>query len=77
MSRTLGGLLILTENHTLVPPGDLDGLVEMARAVQANTFVSGMAGHSAKMGRTRMALSMPPNTPLGMTANAVPETMYR
>lgn len=33
-SRSLRAMVILTENHTLVPPGDLTGLVEMAVAAE-------------------------------------------
>jgi probable F420-dependent oxidoreductase len=61
MSRALGGLLILTENHTLVPPGDLDGLVKMARAAERAGMDAVMLGDHVCLGPSAGALGRPEN----------------
>lgn len=61
MSRALGGLLILTENHTLVPPGDLDGLVEMARVAERAGMDAVMLGDHVCLGPSAGALGRPEN----------------
>ena len=61
MSRALGGLLILTENHTLVPPGDLDGLVEMARTAERAGMDAVMLGDHVCLGPSAGALGRPEN----------------
>ncbi|HIE81227.1 MAG TPA: TIGR03619 family F420-dependent LLM class oxidoreductase [Candidatus Poseidoniales archaeon] len=61
MSRALGGLLILTENHTLVPPGDLDGLVKMARAAERAGMNAVMLGDHVCLGPSAGALGRPEN----------------
>ena len=61
MSRALGGLLILTENHTLVSPGDLDGLVEMARAAERAGMDAVMLGDHVCLGPSAGALGRPEN----------------
>ena len=61
MSRALGGLLILTENHTLVPPGDLHGLVEMARVAERAGMDAVMLGDHVCLGPSAGALGRPEN----------------
>ena len=61
MSRSLGGLLILTENHTLVPPGDLAGLVEMTRAAERAGMDAVMLGDHVCLGPSAGALGRPEN----------------
>ena len=61
MSRALGGLLIVTENHTLVPPGDLDGLVKMARAAERAGMDAVMLGDHVCLGPSAGALGRPEN----------------
>ena len=61
MSRVLGGLLVLTENHTLVPPGDLAGLVEMARAAERAGMDAVMLGDHVCLGPSAGALGRPEN----------------
>lgn len=61
MSRTLGGMLILTENHTMVPPGDLHGLVEMAEAAERAGMDAVMLGDHVCLGPSAGALGRPQN----------------
>ena len=61
MSRALGGLLILTENHTFVPPGDLHGLVEMARVAERAGMDAVMLGDHVCLGPSAGALGRPEN----------------
>ncbi len=61
MSRVLGGLLVLTENHTLIPPGDLDGLVKMARAGERAGMNAVMLSDHVCLGPSAGALGRPEN----------------
>ena len=54
-------LLILTENHTLVDPGDLAGLVRLAVDAEAAGFDSVMASEHIVLGPSAGALGRPLN----------------
>lgn len=54
-------VLILTENHTLVPAGDLQGLITMARAAEEAGFDAVMVGEHVVLGTGSDAGGTPSN----------------
>lgn len=54
-------LMILTENHTLVDPGDLQGLVELAVIAEAAGFDAVMLSEHLALGPSANALGEPEN----------------
>lgn len=59
--RRPGMLMILTENHTLVDPRDLDGLVDLAVVAEEAGFDAVMLSEHVAMGPNADALGRPEN----------------
>lgn len=60
-SRTPGMLMILTENHTLVDPGDLTGLVDLAVVAEEAGFDAVMLSEHLALGPSANVLGEPHN----------------
>lgn len=60
-SRTHGMLMVLTENHTLVDPDDLDGLVRLAVIAEETGFDAVMLSEHVALGPSANALGEPEN----------------
>lgn len=60
-SQPLRAMLILTENHTLIPPGDLLGLVQLAQTAERAGMDAVMLSDHVCLGPSAGALGRPEN----------------